>query len=174
VAEEVPSGGEKAPSKLVARLEATLGWIAAAALFAIMSITVVDVAGRYLFDSPLPSGYELIQFGMAVLVFLTLPILTARDEQVRIDAFEKLLPARLLPSLRALSAVISLAVLLGFAWLLWRRGVTFLESREMTATLRVPLAPFAFFIAASWAVAALIVAIHLARRGGRPPGGKRR
>ena len=167
MAEEVPTGEEKPPGRLVARLEATLGWVAAIALFTIMSITVVDVAGRYLLNAPLPSGYELIQFGMAVLVFLTLPILTSRDEQIRIDIFERLLPAGIRPFMRALSAAISLVVLLGFAWLMWRRGVSFVESREITANLRVPLAPVAFFIAASWAVAALIVVAHLARR--RPP-----
>ena len=148
---------------LVAWLDATLGLAAALLLFAIMTVTVVDVVGRYIFNAPLPGAYELIQIGMALLVFLTLPVLSARDEQVRIDAFQRIFPAGLQPALRLASTIISLVVILGFAWLLWRRGESFVASGETTSNLRLPLAPLAFFVAISWAVAGAVLVAHAAR-----------
>lgn len=163
MAEEVQPDESEQRSRPVVWLEATLGVAAAAALFAMMTVTVVDVVGRYVFNAPLPSGYELIQIGMALLVFLTLPILTARDEQVRIDIFQAMFPRRLRAALRFVSTLICLIAVLAFAWFLWRRGVSFAETRETTSNLRVPLAPLAFFVAVSWAVSAAIVAVQLVR-----------
>ncbi len=162
MAEEVQPDEAEPRKRSVVWLEATLGVAAAAALFAMMTVTVVDVFGRYLFNAPLSSGYELIQIGMALLVFLTLPILTARDEQVRIDIFQAMFPRRVRGALRLVSTMICLVAALAFAWFLWRRGMSFAEARETTSNLRVPLAPLAFFVAASWAVAAIIVAAQLA------------
>lgn len=163
MAEEVGPGEADNKSPVVVRLEATLGTVAALLLFATMTVTVVDVFGRYLFNAPLPAGFELIQIAMALLVFVTLPILTARDEQVRIDVFQHIFPRRLRPWLRVASEAISLVVIVGFAWLLWQRATSFASSQETTSTLRFPLAPLAFFVAAAWLAAAAIVALRLAR-----------
>jgi TRAP-type transport system small permease protein len=140
------------------RVEMVLGTAAALVLFVIMSITVVDVVGRYAFNAPLPAGYELIQIGMAFLVFLVVPVLTIRDEDIRIEVFQNLMPARLRPRLSLLSKIISLVVILGFSWFLLRRGLSFASSGETTSNLRVPLAPLAFFVAASWAASACVAA----------------
>jgi len=163
MAEEIGPGDAELRSRPVVWLEATLGVAAAAILFAMMTVTAIDVVGRYAFNAPLPSGYELIQIGMAFLVFLTLPILTARDEQVRIDIFKNIFPPPLRPFLRLASTAVCLAVILGFAWFLWQRGASFAASRETTSNLRVPLAPLAFFVAGAWVVAAVIVAAQLLR-----------
>lgn len=163
MAEEVGLGETDTKPPAVNRLEATLGTVAAVLLFAVMTVTVVDVFGRYFLNAPLPAGYEIVQIGMALLVFVTLPILTARDEQVRIDVFQHLFPRGLKPWLRIASEAISLVVIIGFAWLLWRRGASFVASGETTSNLHAPLAPIAFFVAVSWFAAAAIVAVRLAR-----------
>jgi len=160
MAEEIQTNTAEKRTKPVVWLEATLGLAAAIVLFSMMTVTLVDVVGRYAFNAPLPSGYELIQLGMALLVFLVLPILTARDEQVRIDIFQRLLPPWLRPYFRLASLALSLIVILGFAWLLWRRGASFVVSGETTSNLSMPLAPLAFFIAASWVATAIIVAVQ--------------
>ena len=150
-------------AQVFGRVETVLGAAAALVLFAIMTVTVVDVVGRYLLDAPLPAAYEMIQIGMAFLVFLVVPVLTLRDEDIRIDAFQAIFPARARPALRLASTVISLAVIVGFCWFLLRRGMSFASSGETTSNLRVPLAPVAFFIAASWAASAAVLAGRLTR-----------
>ena len=163
MSEEAGETGGRADGRLVRAVDGTLGLAAGIVLFGLMSITVADVAGRYALNAPLPAGYELVQAGMAILVFLVVPVVTARDEDIRVDIFQRMFPARIRPALRLASKAISLAVILGFAWLLLRRAGTFWESGETTSNLRMPLAPIAAFIAVSWAVSAVVVAVQIVR-----------
>jgi TRAP-type transport system small permease protein len=142
--------------RYVVWLEGTLGVAAAAILFAMMLVTVVDVVGRYLFDSPLPAGYELVQFGMASLVFLILPVVTARGEHVTVELIPIRRGPRLAAVLAAITAIISTAVLIGFGIELWRRAGSF--GGETSSNLRLPLAPFAYAMSVVWFLCAGIVA----------------
>lgn len=159
--EDAGQDAAKAPTFLAGFFESTLGLAAGLILFALMTVTVIDVAGRYLFSAPLPSGYELIKIGMALIVFAAVPVCTARDEQIRVEVFQLLFPRRTRGFLGVVSLIISLVVIAGFAWLLLQRAQSFVLSEETTSNLQVPLAPLAFFIAASWAVCAVIVVVQL-------------
>jgi len=151
----------KAPTFLAGFFESTLGLAAGLGVFALMTVTVIDVVGRYVFNAPLPSGYELIKIGMALIVFAAVPVCTARDEQIRVEVFQLLFPRRMRAALGVMSLVISLVVIVGFAWLLLRRAESFVLSEETTSNLQVPLAPLAFFMTVSWAVSAAIVVVQL-------------
>ncbi|MGE0736120.1 MAG: TRAP transporter small permease [Alphaproteobacteria bacterium] len=146
--------------RLVRRLDRSLGVAAGIILFLMMVLTVVDVVGRYFFNAPMPGGYELIQFGMAGLVFLILPVVVARDENVRIDFFDRFVPARAKTALAVASAWLGAAVLVGFGIELYRRGASFSVSRETSTNLRLPLAPFAHFMSAVWFLSAAIMLVQ--------------
>jgi len=161
VSEELPRAPTAPRSSLSATVETVLGAAAATVLFAIMTVTVIDVVGRYAFNAPLHAGYEMIQIGMALLVFLIVPVLTLRDEDIRIDVFQNLFPQRLRPALRLISKLVSLVVIVGFTWFLLRRGLSFASSGETTSNLHFPLAPLAFFITLSWAVSAAAAAAQI-------------
>lgn len=168
--EELPRAPAAPRSRLRAAVETALGAASAVVLFAIMTVTVVDVVGRYAFNAPLPAGYEMIQIAMAFLVFLIVPVLTLRDEDIRIDVFQTLFPRSVRPALALASKLVSLVVIAGFAWFLLRRGLSFASSGETTSNLRVPLAPLAFFVTLSWAVSAVAAATQLlAMMRGAPP-----
>lgn len=170
MSEEAGDSGGQPEGRLVRFVDGTLGLAAGAILFVLMSLTVIDVAGRYVLNAPLPAGYELVQIGMALLVFLVVPVVTARGEDIRVDIFQRMFPVRVRPALGLASKIIMLAVIVGFAWLLWKRTATFAASGETTSNLRFPLAPLAAFIALSWAISAVIVAAQLVRwRKGRAP-----
>jgi TRAP-type C4-dicarboxylate transport system permease small subunit len=158
--------------KHIVWLETTLGVAAAAILFAMMVITVVDVVGRYLFDAPLPAGYELIQFGMASLVFLILPVVTARGENVTVELIPMKRGPRLAAVLDATAALISTAVLIGFGIELWRRAGSF--GGETSSNMRMPLAPFAYGMSVVWFLCAGITAALgiLGPRAPQSTGGK--
>jgi TRAP-type C4-dicarboxylate transport system permease small subunit len=164
-----PPGGTdelpRPPNRLVAWLEATLGLAAALVLFAMMGITVVDVAGRYLLAAPLPAGYELIQFGMGACVFLVLPVVVARSENVTVEMIPFRRGPRLEYAMAAASAVISAAMLVFFGTELWARAETFRAAGEISSNLRLPLAPFAYAMSLIWfACAPLALAVGLARQ----------
>lgn len=62
-----------------------LEWLGAATLAVLMLIVVVDVAGRGLFNKPLPWGTELLEVVLAVMIFATYPLLAWRGSHITVD-----------------------------------------------------------------------------------------
>jgi TRAP-type C4-dicarboxylate transport system permease small subunit len=77
------------------RLERTLVVVAAAMLFLIMVIVTVDVALRYLFNSPLAWSYDLISLYLMVgLFFFALSDTLHNNGHVSVDILHHYMPAR--------------------------------------------------------------------------------
>jgi len=143
--------------------------IIALALAGMAAVTVVDVAGRYLLNAPLPGSYELIGLLLAVAVFAGLPLATLRREHVVVDALDHLLPQWLVAVQTRLTALLAAAALGALAWQLWEQGLRLASENAATNLLAVPLAPIALFMAVSTALAAAaMVSLALAARRGRP------
>ncbi len=54
----------------------------------LMSITVVDVIGRYGLNHPLPGSTELTEFCLGLLIFFTLPIICRKNQHIFVDLLE--------------------------------------------------------------------------------------
>jgi TRAP-type C4-dicarboxylate transport system permease small subunit len=76
-------------------LTRALAYFASFTLFAIMWLTFIDVLGRDLLNAPLPGGFETIEVLMGIMLFATLPILTASEEHVVVTILDDVTPARL-------------------------------------------------------------------------------
>lgn len=139
-------------------IERALSGLAGLVLLAMMLLTAVDVAGRYLFDAPVRGGYEITTILLAVLIFLALPLVCGRDEHIVVDVLDHAIPepARLWQT--RLVGLLSALVLIALAWQLYDRGLTLWRDGGMTNTLRLPLAPVAFLMAAMAGLSALVVA----------------
>ncbi|MGE3246161.1 MAG: TRAP transporter small permease, partial [Beijerinckiaceae bacterium] len=59
--------------------------IMAIVMFAMMVVTTVDVIGRYLFNAPIPGGFEIVQYLMAFIVFAALPLTTASNSHLSVS-----------------------------------------------------------------------------------------
>ena len=68
--------------------ERALEWVGTATLFALMAIVVVDVAGRNLFNRPLPWGTEVLEVLLAAMVFALYPLLALRSRHITVDLIE--------------------------------------------------------------------------------------
>ena len=68
--------------------------VAGGLLFAMMTLTFVDVVLRYFFNAPIKGGFEVTELMMAVLIFAGLPLVSRKNEHVTIDAFDRFFPAR--------------------------------------------------------------------------------
>ena len=79
-------------------------------LVAIVAINGVNVAGRYLFSSPISWGEEVMLFMMIVGVFLATPAVTWDGAHIRMDLVAKALPVGMRRMLEALADFVSLAV----------------------------------------------------------------
>ena len=67
-------------NRLKRLLDALCGLLAAAALFAIMALTLVDVLGRKLLSQSVPGSLELTEILMVVVIFSALPLVSLHGE----------------------------------------------------------------------------------------------
>lgn len=146
-----------------------IGVIAALALFAMMLVVALDVAGRYLFNAPLAAGYELVQMLMGVLVFASLPLVSRRNDHITVGLLDHLFTGSAHVA-RILFVHLFSACVLGF--LGWRLAVNTgkLAARgDATAVMQMPLAPIGWFAVALTA-ASTVALLVLAWRCATEPG----
>ena len=155
-----PAGESAAPAvpghRWERRADAVLGIAASALLMLLMLLTAVDVVGRYVFNRPLPGGFEMTELTLLVLIFAGLPLVSHADEHVTMDFIDRLVSpgARVLLE-RAVHAVS--AALFGFtAWLVWLKADRIWEYRDATDVLRIVYGPFVYFMAVMIALTALV------------------
>lgn len=163
-------GGLGLIGRLAARLDRALGVLAGALLFAMMVITVIDVVGRYVFNKPVAGGFEITELMMAGLIFAGLPLVTARDQHVTIDIFQSIVPKRFQRWQTTAIHLLCAVCLAGIAWRLWVKAGQAFSYGDTTATLRLPLAPLAYFMCFQAAITAVIFAVKtiFAASAGRP------
>ena len=146
--------------------ERVSGWlesIGAVALFAMMAITFVDIAGRFVLNRPLPGSTDLVQVLLLLTAGCTLPAVTWRGEHLSIGLFDG---ARPTPLERARRAIVGFVVALTFATLallLWRYAGETATNGDVIGYLRLPVAPFVYALSAL-CLAAAWVALALVRR----------
>lgn len=147
-------------------LQIVCGLLAAAALFAIMALTFVDVLGRKLADNSVPGSLEMTEMLMVVVIFAALPLVSLRGEHVLFDSLDAYLPAAALRAQKALIHIVLAVLLLALAYLMWKTGGDFTASGETTAQLHVPKAPFIYGMAVMSGLAGLV---HIALIFQPPP-----
>ena len=107
-------------------------------IVALTLMSLVSIAGRALFDTPVPGDYELIQLGCAVAVASFLPLTQLRGGHVIVDFFT----ARSRPAVREwLDALGALLVGLAGALIAWRMthgAISLREANDQSTILGVP------------------------------------
>ena len=131
---------------------------AAIALASIMLLMLADVGGRYLFNSPVPGAAEVIELAMGVTVFAALPLVTARNEHIRLDYLNNALKGRIQGLVNALVMTISAAGMGLLAWRIAEQAMAIAQYGDTTPFLRIPIYPIAYFLTLC-AVAATVIFI---------------
>lgn len=148
---------------VLTRFDKTFGVAAGLALLLLMIVVSVDVVGRYVFSAPLRGGFEYVKICMALVVFLALPPIVAREEHIQVDVFENMVPRWLRHFTPVLGFVISLGVVIGMVWVSYIRASSFYATGEQFVLFSAPLYPVAYFIFAIWVICAAIMIVQLAR-----------
>lgn len=150
-------------TRVVAWIGKTFGVASALSLLILMIIVTVDVIGRYVFSSPLRGSFEYIQIGMALVVFLALPVVVARENNVEVEVFHNLLPKRIRRPARTLGSLVSIVVVGVLTYVSFLRADSFHASGERFILLPAKLYPVAYFIFAMWAVCIAIMLFQFVR-----------
>lgn len=134
---------------IVAATEKLLEALAAVLLFALMGITVVDVAGRYFVGKPLPGSAEISAIVLALLVFAAIPLVSRRREHITVDLFTFASGSALGRASSGIAVAFTAACSLWVAVEVWLLARDLAEHGDTSSFLHVPYAPVAFFMAAA-------------------------
>jgi len=144
-------------------LEVLCGVLAALALFAIMILTLVDVAGRKALSQSVPGSLEMTELLMVVTIFAGLPLVSLAGEHVVFDSLDPWLPGRV-RRIQGLCVDIVCAIgLLGLAWVMWTMAGQRAADGQTTAQLKLPIAPFVYGMSVLCALTAIVHAMLLLR-----------
>lgn len=135
-----------------------LGLLVAMQLFCLMLTVSVDVGGRYLFASPLPAGYEMIQVQMGALAFTALPLLCQTNEHLSLGVFDHLFRGTLRRIRLFLIHGVSAAGTGFLAWRIWVHAGKLGAMDETTPVLNFPYAPLGYLMASAAMIGALMLA----------------
>ena len=138
-------------------LDKCLMMIIAVVMFSMMAVTFIDVTGRYVFNTPIPGGFELIQFLMPLAMFGALPVITRLEEHIVISVLEGVLGSRGVWIQRFLVLIGCAVVNTGISYVMWLQGVEFTESQQMSGFLEWSFAPPAFIISGLSALTVVII-----------------
>jgi len=140
-----------------------LGGLVATVLFAIMALTFVNVFLRYWFNAPITGSEEIVSFGMAILIFSALPLVTSRERHISVGLLQGRLPPRAAWFQHLLVLLVSIAALGIMAWQIEAYAASLASDRTTTQVLGWPLAPLSYFMSTLSGVAVLAVAWSLWR-----------
>jgi TRAP-type transport system small permease protein len=139
------------------------GLLAGSALFAIMALTLVDVAGRKLFSASLPGSLELTEILMVVVIFASLPLVSQQGEHVVFDSLDSRLSPLVQRGQRALVDLLCVGALSGLAWLMWVKAGQMASYGDITSQLKMPVSPFVYAMSLLCAATAAVHAVHVLR-----------
>ncbi|RYZ09953.1 MAG: TRAP transporter small permease, partial [Comamonadaceae bacterium] len=141
--------------------ERASGWLeslGAVALFAMMTITFVDIVGRFVLHRPLPGSIDLVQVLLLLTAGCTLPAVTCRGEHLSIGLFDGVRATPLERARRAMVAVVMALTFAALAVLLWGYAGETARNGDVIGYLRLPVAPFVYALSVLCLAAALVAA----------------
>jgi TRAP-type C4-dicarboxylate transport system permease small subunit len=98
------------------RLFATLAWIAALLLLAMVALTTADIVMRNTLRAGFPWANEVTEYTLYLTTLLTAPWLLRRGQHVRIDMLLVLVPPRVAWLFEAAADLVGLTASLGLVW----------------------------------------------------------
>ncbi len=124
------------------RLRFALGTLAGVALFAMMTLTFLDVIGRKVFNHSIIGSVELTELLMLALIFCAMPVVSLAGGHVIFDLLDAVLPERIKRWQASVANLICTFLLAVAGWFVLNRAMRTHEMGDITAQLAIPLAPF--------------------------------
>ena len=155
------ANGEDPASRIVGILVTASAYVAGAVLVLLMFLTTADVAGRYFFNAPISGVFDLTQFAVLIMTFLSFAYCAWRGAHVAIELLYNRLGGGMR---RMLDRVTNLAGCVLFVLISWRAAVQSVDVRgfdETSQMLAIPFFPFYWLVAFGAGLMALVLALRL-------------
>lgn len=134
---------------------AILDGAAASLLLGLLFLTAIDVGARYLFNRPITGANELTEYGLAILVFISIPLITYARRHIVVDILDSVTPPWLMRIQEIVSGILGSVVFVGLAWRLNVLAGRAQGYGEASPQLSIPLAPVLYTLMGLAVVAAL-------------------
>lgn len=115
------------------------GYGGALCLVAMMLVTVADVGSRALFNKPITGVYDLVQLFLVAAVFLNVPEVFLRGENIVIDLVDHLAKPVTTAWLKAVASVVALAFLATLALRMLPPALDAFAFHEVSLDLSIPM-----------------------------------
>jgi TRAP-type C4-dicarboxylate transport system permease small subunit len=114
-------------------------WLAAAALVFLMTVTVFDVALRYLFRLPIRGSYDMVETMLLVFVFNGMAAAFLGRRQIVIDLLDNALGPRLTAILIRIADILSVLCLALLIWAMLLPAGQAYQYGDVKMELRIPI-----------------------------------
>jgi TRAP-type C4-dicarboxylate transport system permease small subunit len=138
-------------------LRRALSGLVAAVMFAMMVLTTADVASRAL-GRPLKGSYEIVTFMLAILIFCALPLITWDEKHIKVNLFDRWIPARSLRALNIVWVTIMALVMGGVTYRMWIQARLMADGQHITGALEWPIAPVVYLMTVLAGLATIVLA----------------
>ena len=118
--------------------------VTAAFMLGIAAVTFVDVTGRYVFNSPVRGGVEIIEFLLGFLIFSALPLVTVKRAHIRVELFDGFMSTGFRNIREVVVLFANSFMLLFITERMWTTAVEMAQDQEISLHLQLPTAPFVF------------------------------
>ena len=146
---------------VVFRINQVLHFVAGFILMAMLTITIIDIVARKLFDNPFPGVIELTEVGLVLVIYLAMGYAQHFDDHVTIDLLYEALPQRGRRLLASVASVAAAAIGMFLAWRLFLYSNLLSNGGYATPNWGIPLGLIAMLAAlgATMFVAAMLVTV---------------
>ncbi len=109
------------------------------ALFVMMMVTVFDIIGRSVFNTPIMGSIEITKIALAIMIVCAFPLIVRDEGHISVDLLDSIVPKWLMP-LRQLCVHFASALAIALlTWQLYKYAVRAFRYGDVTEFLRIPL-----------------------------------
>jgi len=122
-------------------------WVGLAGLLVLMLITCIDVIGSKVFLKPVFGSIDIVMLSQLVAISFAAAFSLLLGKHVTVEFFVPRLPRRAQAVTDSIAFLLALIFFVLIVWRLCVHGYSLQTGGEVSATARIPLAPFAYGIA---------------------------
>ncbi|MFV0383839.1 TRAP transporter small permease subunit [Paracoccus sp. (in: a-proteobacteria)] len=144
-------------------LTTVLAWLAGLAVALMMFHVMADVAGKYVFNYPVPSTAEVVaNYYMIAVVFLSLAWVEAKGSAISVDLIYDSARPGAQRIMRKLGEIGTLVFYMGLGWFSWDVAMRAWKTNETVDGLwRVTVWPAKFMLPVGIAVACMVLILRI-------------
>ena len=132
--------------KVIHRITYYVSLVGMVFLLLMMLLTVADVIGRSIFNSPVTGTYEITAYMLVIIVLFGIAYTEQRGGNIRVELFSEKLPALGQLILYAIFTLMALCYFAFVVWQGWLEGFVGMRVGTSSDILHIPAYPFQFII----------------------------